>query len=226
MENSKHAVPDPVMRRLPRYYRYLNDLYMQEVERVSSDELAELMQITSSQVRQDLSFFGNFGQKGYGYNVHQLLITVGNILGIYSDNHLIVIGVGKLGHALLQSFPFSRLGFTVDAAFALSPKVVGSIICGIPVYSVNMLEDYVRSHHVHVAVLTLATSAAQDIVDRLIQQGVTGFWNFTSLDFSSKNPFIIFENIHLTDSLLRLNYRIMHAHQKGLQTDSKPQKSR
>jgi len=212
------------MRRLPRYYSCLCDLQLSGVERISSEELASVMQITSSQVRLDLSHFGNFGQRGYGYNIHQLLISIGNILGIYSDNHLILIGTGKLGRALLRSFPFSRIGFTVDAAFSLSPKIVGAKFAGIPVYPSSMLSDFVRSHQIHVAALTLPSSAAQSTVDELVQQGVTGFWNFTNANLKSDDPRVHFENIRLTDSLLRLNYCVIHPQQEQAARAQKKQK--
>lgn len=210
MISPKHTVPKAVIWRLPCYYSCLRDLYQKEVERVSSEELAKLMVVTSSQVRLDLSYFGHFGQKGYGYNVRQLLISIGNILGIYEDNHIIVVGVGKLGRALLQSFPFLQLGFTVDAAFGTSPGIIGSSVSGIPIYHISGLEEYVTGQKIRIAALTLPTSEVQGIVKHLISYGITGFWNFTSMDLASDDPLVTIENVHFANSLLRLNYRMNH----------------
>jgi redox-sensing transcriptional repressor len=216
MEFQKRAIPVPVIQRLPRYYFHLSELCAQEVGQVSSTDLARVMQTTGSQVRLDLSYLGNLGRKGYGYNVRQLMLSVGNALGVYQDNHLIVIGVGKLGQALLRGFPFSQFGFTVDAAFDAASGAVGDAVAGVPVYAVDRLEEYVSSHPVQVAALTLSNSAAEEIVDRLIRLGVIGFWNFTSLDLTRKDPDITFENVHLADSLLRLNYRMRYPQSSDL----------
>jgi redox-sensing transcriptional repressor len=129
---------------------------------------------------------------------------------------LIVVGAGKLGQALLRSFPFSQFGFTVDAVFGASSSAVGDTIAGVPVYAVDRLEEFVGNHPVQVAALTLSTSATEDIVDRLIRLGVIGFWNFTDLDLSRGDPDITFENVHLADSLLRLNYRMRYPQSSDL----------
>lgn len=210
MISPKRTVPKSVIWRLPCYYSCLRDLYQKEVERVSSEELAKLMAATSSQIRLDLSYFGHFGQKGYGYNVRQLLISIGNILGIYEDKHIILIGAGKLGRALLQSFPFLQLGFTVDAAFGISPEIIGSSVSGIPIYHASGLEEYITRQKIRIAALTLPTSEVQSVVKRLISYGITGFWNFTNMDLASDDPLIAVENIHFANSLLRLNYRMEH----------------
>lgn len=204
----KENISDAVIRRLPRYYRQLNSLYSSGVVRISSHSLGQEMNITASQIRQDFSCFGEFGQQGYGYNVDELRTEIGHILGVDNDHHLIMIGAGNLGHALLQNFPFSQTGFTVDAAFDVSPSVVGSEINGVPILSMDVLEDFICSHSVDVVVLTIPQSVAQDIASRLIELGVRGFWNFTNIELSSPNPAVHFENIHFADSLLTLSYRI------------------
>ena len=204
----KENISDAVIRRLPRYYRQLTDLCARGVVRISSHSLGQEMNITASQIRQDFSCFGEFGQQGYGYNVEELRAEIGHILGVDNDHHLIMIGVGNLGRALLRNFPFSQTGFSVDAAFDVSTAVVGSSVNGVPVYAMEELESYIEKHSVDVVVLTIPQSVAQDAANRLIELGVHGFWNFTNVELSSSNPDVKFENIHFADSLLTLSYRI------------------
>ena len=204
----KENISDAVIRRLPRYYRQLTDLCNRGVVRISSHSLGQEMNITASQIRQDFSCFGEFGQQGYGYNVEELRTEIGHILGVDNDHHLIMIGVGNLGRALLRNFPFSDTGFTVDGAFDVSPAIIGSTVNGVPVYSMEELDAYIRDHNVDVVVMTVPQSVAQDMADHLIALGVHGFWNFTNIELSSTNPNVKFENIHFADSLLTLSYRI------------------
>lgn len=204
----KENISDAVIRRLPRYYRQLTDLCSRGVVRISSHSLGQEMNITASQIRQDFSCFGEFGQQGYGYNVEELRAEIGHILGVDNNHHLVMIGVGNLGHALLQNFPFSNTGFTVDAAFDVSPTVIGTSVNDVPIYSMNDLDSFIREHSVNVVVLTIPQSVAQDTANRLIDLGVRGFWNFTNVELSSPSPDVKFENIHFADSLLTLSYRI------------------
>ena len=204
----KENISDAVIRRLPRYYRQLTELCARGVVRISSHSLGQEMNITASQIRQDFSCFGEFGQQGYGYNVEELRSEIGHILGVDNDHHLVMIGVGNLGHALLQNFPFSQTGFTVDAAFDVSPAVIGSNVNGVPIYSMDDLDSYIREHNVDVVALTIPQSVAQDTADRLMELGIKGFWNFTNIELASTQPDVKFENIHFADSLLTLSYRI------------------
>ena len=204
----KENISDAVIRRLPRYYRQLTDLCARGVVRISSHSLGQEMNITASQIRQDFSCFGEFGQQGYGYNVEELRAEIGHILGVDNDHHLIMIGVGNLGHALLQNFRFSQTGFSVDAAFDVSPTVVGTTVNGVPIYAMADLDSYIREHSVDVVVLTVSQSVAQETADRIIRLGVRGFWNFTNVELVSSDPDVKFENIHFADSLLTLSYRI------------------
>ena len=204
----KEYISYAVIRRLPRYYRHLNELCSRGVVRISSHSLGQEMNITASQIRQDFSCFGEFGQQGYGYNVEELKAEIGHILGVDNDHHLIMIGVGNLGHALLQNFPFSQCGFTVDAAFDVSPAVIGTAVNGVPICSMSELDTFIQSHSVDVVVLTIPQTVAQDTADHLISLGVKGFWNFTNIELSSQIPDVQFENIHFADSLLTLSYRI------------------
>ena len=204
----KENISDAVIRRLPRYYRQLTELCARGVVRISSHSLGQEMNITASQIRQDFSCFGEFGQQGYGYNVEELRSEIGHILGVDNDHHLVMIGVGNLGHALLQNFPFSQTGFTVDAAFDVSPAVIGSNVNGVPIYSMDDLDIYIREHNVDVVALTIPQSVAQDTADRPMELGIKGFWNFTNIELATTQPDVKFENIHFADSLLTLSYRI------------------
>ena len=201
-------VSDAVIRRLPRYYRYLDDLHNKGVVRISSNSLGHKMGITASQIRQDLSCFGEFGQQGYGYNVDELRSEIGRILGTDNHHRIIVVGVGNLGHALMQNFRFLDSGFTLDAAFDISPDLIGSEVAGVPVFAMDDLEKYLKDHSVDVAVLTVPRSVAQNTADRLIQSGIHGFWNFTNVELSSSVEGVCFEDVHFADSLLTLSYRI------------------
>ena len=204
----KQNVSDAVIRRLPRYYRYLDDLHLKGSVRISSSVLGEKMGITASQIRQDLSCFGEFGQQGYGYNVDELRREIGRILGVDKSHRIIVVGVGNLGRALIQNFHFNDAGFLLEAAFDVSPDLAGAEVAGVPVLNVTELERFLPAHKPDVAVLTLPQSAAQQMADRLIGLGVRGFWNFTNVELSSQAENVRFEDVHFADSLLTLSYRI------------------
>ena len=204
----KQNVSDAVIRRLPRYDRYLDDLHLKGSIRISSSVLGEKMGITASQIRQDLSCFGEFGQQGYGYNVDELRREIGRILGVDKSHRIIVVGVGNLGRALIQNFHFNDAGFLLEAAFDVSPDLAGAEVAGVPVLNVTELERFVPAHKPDVAVLTLPQSAAQQMADRLIGLGVRGFWNFTNVELSSQAENVRFEDVHFADSLLTLSYRI------------------
>ena len=204
----KENISDAVIRRLPRYYRQLTDLCSRGIIRTSSHSLGQEMNITASQIRHDFSCFGEFGLQGYGYNVEELRAEIGHTLGVDNDHHLIMIGVGNLGRALLNNFPFESSGFTVDASFDVDADIINTAINGVPVYSVNDLEQYIKRHTIDVVVLTVPQSVAQDMAARLISLGIKGFWNFTNVELSSSEPDVKFENIHFADSLLTLSYRI------------------
>lgn len=204
----KQKVSDAVIHRLPRYYRYLDDLYNKGVVRISSNSLGSKMGITASQIRQDLSCFGEFGQQGYGYNVAELRSEIGHILGIDKGHRLIIIGVGHLGHALLQNFDFEKVGFHVDTAFDISPALIGTSIHDVTIRSMDELEQYVAENQPNVAVLTVPQHVAQPMASRLIDLGIKGFWNFTNVELSTEVPGVFFEDVHFVDTLLTLSYRI------------------
>ena len=207
-ELRKKNISDAVIRRLPRYYRQLAEMRRNGITRTSSRSLGKEMGITASQIRQDFSCFGEFGQQGYGYHVEELHAEIGRILGVDQEHRLIIIGARRLGHALMQNFPFNKTGFTVGAAFDISPAVIGSTVNGVPVYDMGDLEPFLERYPADVVVLTIPQDAAREIAERLIALGVRGFWNFTNLELSSSNPDVKFENIHFSDSLLTLSYRI------------------
>ena len=204
----KQKVSDAVIHRLPRYYRYLDDLYNKGIVLISSNSLGSKMDITASQIRQDLSCFGEFGQQGYGYNVAELRSEIGHILGIDKGHRLIIIGVGHLGHALLQNFDFEKVGFHVDTAFDISPDLVGTRIHDVTIRSMDELEQYVAENQPNVAVLTVPQHVAQPMASRLIDLGIKGFWNFTNVELSTDVPDVFFEDVHFVDTLLTLSYRI------------------
>ena len=204
----RQNVSDAVIRRLPRYYRYLDDLHIRGTVRISSSTLGEKMGITASQIRQDLSCFGEFGQQGYGYNVEELRSEIGHILGVDNQHSIIIVGVGNLGRALMQNFHFHDTGFLLEAAFDVSPAMVGSRVAGTPILDMTELDQFVRAHRPDVAVLTVPQAAAQATANRLIDLGVRGFWNFTNVELSSDDPGVRFEDVHFADSLLTLSYRI------------------
>ena len=204
----RQNVSDAVIRRLPRYYRYLDDLHAKGVVRISSSSLGSKMGITASQIRQDLSCFGEFGQQGYGYNVEELRSEIGHILGVDNHHRIIVVGVGNLGHALMQNFHFSDIGFTLEAAFDVSPQLIGTQVAGVPVLDLADLDQYILENKPDVAVLTVPQSVAQSTTDRLISLGVRGFWNFTNVELSNNGQNVRIEDVHFADSLLTLSYRI------------------
>ncbi len=197
-----------VIRRLPRYYRHLSELKEAGVVRISSSALGESMGLTASQIRQDLSCFGGFGQQGYGYKVDLLRDEIGEILGISQGHTLIVLGTGNLGRAIIHNFRFSANGFRLLAAFDVDPAVVGTEISGVPVCHADGLEDFIASHRVDVALLTVPISAAQEMGDRLAEAGVKGIWNFTNYELVCSRPGVAVESVHFSDSLLILSYLI------------------
>ncbi|MBQ3548957.1 MAG: redox-sensing transcriptional repressor Rex [Oscillospiraceae bacterium] len=203
----KQKVSDAVIHRLPRYYRYLDDLFNKGVVRISSHSLGDKMDITASQIRQDLSCFGEFGQQGYGYNVAELRAEIGHILGIDKNHKVIIIGAGHLGHALMQNFDFNAVGFHLDSAFDLSPDLIGTEINGVKVRPASEVEEYIAQHHPTVAVLTVPQNVAQSIADHLVTLGIRGFWNFTNVEISVPDH-VFTEDVHFVDTLLTLSYRI------------------
>lgn len=204
----KEKVSTAVIRRLPRYYRNLEELSRAGVIRISSGALSAAMGITASQIRQDLSCFGEFGLQGYGYNVENLRKEIGEILGVGQGHRAILLGAGNLGRALMENFHFERTGFTLTAAFDIDPSIVGTNLAGVPVMDIEELENYLKREKIDVAVLTVPVRAAQSVTDRLTNCKVRGIWNFTNTELSTPKSTVV-ENVHFADSLLTLGYMIL-----------------
>ncbi len=196
-----------VIRRLPRYYRYLGELLNHGVERISSKELSEKMGVTASQIRQDLNNFGGFGQQGYGYNVEYLYTEIGKILGVDTPNPMVIVGAGNLGQAIANYGDFGRRGFDIKALFDIDPKLVGKKIKGIPVLHTDELEGFVRDNDISIAAITLPKEAAPEVAARLVKWGIKAIWNFAPTDLSLPES-VVQENVHLTESLMRLSFKL------------------
>lgn len=196
-----------VIRRLPRYYRYLSDLKDAGVERISSTALAEKMHVTASQIRHDLNCFGGFGQQGYGYNVEQLHSAIADILGLSKGYKLIIIGAGNLGHALANYQGFVRRGFTVVGMFDVNPEIIGQEIRDIKVRHIDELESFCKEYKPEIAVLTVSKSHAVEVANRLPGLGIRGIWNFSFMELSAPEGICV-ENVHLSDSLMTLSQHI------------------
>lgn len=207
----KQKVSNAVIRRLPRYYRHLTDLSQAGVQRISSSALGTAMNLTASQIRQDLSCFGEFGQQGYGYNVESLRNEVAEILGMTREHTAIILGVGNLGRALIENFRFDRCGVQLTSAFDIDPTLVGSEISGVKIHPVEELEKYLATNPTSVGVLTVPQAAAQEMAEQLVHGGVKGIWNFTNLELHIEDSDTVVENIHFADSLLTLSYLISEA---------------
>ncbi len=202
-------ISQAVIRRMPRYYRYLGELLDEGVERISSGELSERMSVTASQIRQDLNNFGGFGQQGYGYNVAFLYEEIGKILGLDQNHNIIIIGAGNLGQAIANYMKFDRLGFHTIALFDVNPSIVGTKIRGIDVYHVDELDEFCKKNVVDIAALTMPKSNADNIANHLVELGVHAIWNFAHVDLSIEDNNVVVENVHLSDSLMQLSYNIV-----------------
>lgn len=201
-------VSGAVIRRLPRYYRFLGELVANGVNRISSKELAERMSLTASQIRQDLNCFGGFGQQGYGYNVASLHSEIRNILGLDQGFRAILVGVGNLGRAFSTHINFQQAGFTLTGLFDKNPELLGKEIAGIAVQDSDEMETFCRENKVDIAVLCVPGEFAQEIANRLIACGITSFWNFTHYDIKIAHPEVVVENVHLIDGLMALCYQV------------------
>ena len=196
-----------VIRRLPRYYRYLGELLEEGVERISSNELSEKMRVTASQIRQDLNNFGGFGQQGYGYNVKYLYTEIGKILGLEEDHNIIIIGAGNLGQALANYTAFEKRGFILKGIFDVNPRLQGVSIRGVPVRMMDELKTFIQNNDVEIGVLTIPKEKAIEVANLLVDNGVRAIWNFAHTDLNLPDNVIV-ENVHLSESLMQLSYNI------------------
>lgn len=205
---SLKPISTAVIRRLPRYYRFLGELLKNDVVRISSRELSERMGLTASQIRQDLNCFGGFGQQGYGYNVSELYAEIGKILSLDKQTDAILIGAGNLGRAVANHMDFDNRGFRLIGIFDQNNELIGQKIKGIPIMAVDKLESFFNDHSPVVAVLCIPKTATKEISDKLISLGIKGFWNFSHYDIMTKHKEIVVENVHMSDSLMTLSYEV------------------
>ena len=201
------GISQAVIRRLPRYYRYLGELLENGVERISSNDLSKRMKVTASQIRQDLNNFGGFGQQGYGYNVKYLYTEIGKILGLEEDHKIIIIGAGNLGQALANYAAFEKRGFILTGIFDVNPRLEGVAIRGVPIRMMDELKSFVHKNDVEIAVLTIPKEKAIEVANMLVENGVRAIWNFAHTDLNMPDNIIV-ENVHLSESLMQLSYNI------------------
>lgn len=203
----QHEISKAVIRRLPRYYRYLGDLMDAGVERISSAELSAKMNVTASQIRQDLNNFGGFGQQGYGYNVKYLYNEIAKILGLDNVHNLVIIGAGKLGQAIANYSSFEKRGFIIKAMFDNNKDYFGRKVGDIEIMNVDELSDYLSNNNIDIAAITVPKEAVNPIADILVRCGIKAVWNFAPVDLELPKGIIV-ENVHLLDSLMQLSYNL------------------
>ncbi|MBE5779475.1 MAG: redox-sensing transcriptional repressor Rex [Clostridiales bacterium] len=201
-------VSDAVIKRLPAYYRHLQELEKEGVTQISSKDLGERMNLTASQIRQDINSFGGFGRQGYGYSVTGLREHIGHVMGLDTAHRMIIIGGGNIGKAIAASASFARIGFETVAIFDNDPEKTGEWIHGIPVQDIAVLERFVSEQPVDIAVLAVPATEAQSMAERLYKLGVKGFWNFAPVDLKLPRGAVA-ENVHLDESLEVLSFRIL-----------------
>ena len=207
MEDSK-KISAAVIRRLPRYYRYLGELIESGVQRISSKDLSAKMKVTASQIRQDLNNFGGFGQQGYGYNVKYLYDEIGKILGIDRKHNKIIIGAGNLGRAIVNYADFEKRGFVVCGVFDSNKALEGQVIRdNISIMMMDKLENFIQENNIEIVALTIPKEAARQIGKRVADAGIKAIWNFAHTDLNLPDDVIV-ENVHLSESLMRLSYTI------------------
>jgi len=200
-------ISQAVIGRLPRYFRYLGELKDDGIERISSQELSAIMKVTASQIRQDFNNFGGFGQQGYGYKVEYVYEEIGKILGLHKTHNLIIIGAGNLGQALANYMNFERRGFLFRGIFDNNPALFGKKIRDLEVQPMEELETFVKENEIDIAVLTIPKTSALEVAERLARQDIKGIWNFAHIDLNLPKEIQV-ENVHLSDSLMKLTYNI------------------
>ena len=201
-------VSNNVIRRMPRYLRKLDELQEGGINRISSSELGQQLGLTPSQIRQDFSCFGEFGQQGYGYNVAALREQISVILGMDRGYKAILIGVGNIGHTLMDNFSFCDCGVELAAAFDIKESLIGTSFHGVPILNGESLEAYLKENPTDIAVLTVPKDVALIVTKILTDNGVEAIWNFTNIELTEPNSTTLVENVHFSDSLLSLSYYI------------------
>ena len=204
-----------VIKRLPRYYRYLGELLEDNVERISSNDLSKKMRVTASQIRQDLNNFGGFGQQGYGYNVKYLYTEIGKILGLDIVHPMIIVGAGNLGQALANYVEFEKRGFKLVGIFDVNPVLEGIAVRGIEIQMISDLPFFMKENNIEIAILTLPKNKACDMAEILIENGIKAIWNFAHIDLDTPDDVIV-ENVHLSESLMTLSYNLSQYRQEHI----------
>ena len=212
MHKEKKKISLKVIRRLPRYYRYLQLLLSNDVTRISSKQMGASMGLTPSQIRQDFNCFGGFGQQGYGYNVAELYQAMGEILGTQEHFRAIVIGAGNMGQALVNYPKFQNRGYTICGVFDVSPQLIGKTINHLKVLSIDQLESYIAQEKPDIAILTIPHKETKPITDRLVNAGIQAIWNFSAGNLQIDEKHVVVENVHLSDSLMVLGFRLKQLH--------------
>ncbi len=207
MANQHKKVSDAVIKRLPRYFRYLADLKENNVLRISSKALSEKMGFTASQIRQDLSCFGGFGQQGYGYNIESLYSELKKILGVNKSFGIIIIGAGNLGQAIANHGKFEKRGYFLKGIFDIDKELIGNKINGVDIMAMNTLPKFLENNHVDIAVLTVPGSVTTVVANDIVEMGIRGIWNFSAMDLKVPDDVVV-ENVHLSDSIMVLGYKI------------------
>ena len=207
MINNEKQVPAVVIKRLPRYYRYLSELLKLDIKRISSGDLSKKMNVTASQIRQDFNYFGGFGQQGYGYNVEYLYNAIGEILGLNNENRAIIVGAGNLGRALANHDAFERRGFKIIALFDINPDICGKEVNGKKVLPLEELEVFIVENSINIGILTVPSSFVKETADRLVKAGIQGMLNFGYTELESDFGVPV-ENVHLSDALMTLSYKL------------------
>ena len=204
-----------VIKRLPRYYRYLGELLEDNVERISSNDLSKKMRVTASQIRQDLNNFGGFGQQGYGYNVKYLYTEIGKILGLDIVHPMIIVGAGNLGQALANYVEFEKRVFKLVGIFDVNPVLEGIAVRGIEIQMISDLPFFMKENNIEIAILTLPKNKARDMAEILIENGIKAIWNFAHIDLDTPDDVIV-ENVHLSESLMTLSYNLSQYRQEHI----------
>ncbi len=203
--DKKKNISMAVIKRIPKYYRYLKELANNDVDRISSNELSEKIGFTASQIRQDLNCFGDFGQQGYGYNVKELLSQISGILGLDKDYNIVIIGAGNIGQAIANYTYFQKMSFDVKAIFDINPKLIGLKIREVPILDIDELEGFIGENQIDIGIICVPKERAQDVCEVITESGIKAIWNFAPIDLKVPNDVIV-ENVHLSESLMTLSY--------------------
>lgn len=209
MDKENMKISMAVIRRLPKYHRYLGDLLEKDIKRISSKELSKIMGLTASQIRQDLNNFGGFGQQGYGYNVEALFEEIEKILGLDKRYNTIIVGAGNLGQAIANYTNFEKAGFLPKGMFDINPKLIGLKIRDIQILDADDMEEYIKANDITIGIICTPREHAQNVADRLVKCNIQGIWNFAPVDLNVPEH-VILENVHLSESLFTLSYLLNH----------------